>query len=84
MSKAKDAVITVKSVFNGTKTDRQAFIDLILQRQPKTHEVQTAYHERTSNENTLLNRKEIVDGNPKIGYNDGTPNMRYTQANGGI
>ncbi len=78
MSKAKDAVITVKSVFNGTKTDRQAFIDLILQRQPKIRDT------RTSNENILLNGKEIVDENPKIGYNDGTPNMRYTQANGGI
>ena len=78
MSKAKDAVITVKSVFNGTKTDRQAFIDLILQRQPKICDT------RTSNENILLNRKEIVDENPKIRYNDGTPNMRYTQANGGI
>lgn len=77
MSKAKDAVITVKSVFNGTKTDRQAFIDLILQRQPKIRDT------RTSNENILLNGKEIVDENPKIGYNDGTPNMRYTQANGG-
>lgn len=77
MSKAKDAVITVKSVFNGTKTDRQAFIDLILQRQPKICDT------RTSNENILLNRKEIVDENPKIGYNDGTPNMRYTQATGG-
>ncbi len=75
MSKAKDAVITVKSVFNGTKTDRQAFIDLILQRQQQT---------TLQNENILLNRKEIVDENPKIGYNDGTPNMRYTQANGGI
>ena len=74
MSKAKDAVITVKSVFNGTKTDRQAFIDLILQRQQQT---------TLQNENILLNRKEIVDENPKIGYNDGTPNMRYTQANGG-
>lgn len=73
MSKAKDAVITVKSVFNGTKTDRQAFIDLILQRQPKIRDT------RTSNENILLNGKEIVDENPKIGYNDGTPNMRYTQ-----
>ena len=77
MSKAKDAVITVTSVFNGTKTDRQAFIDLILQRQPKIRET------RTSNENILLNRKEIVDADPKIGYNDGTPNMRYTQATGG-
>ncbi len=77
MSKAKDAVITVKSVFNGTKTDRQAFIDLILQRQPKIRDT------RTSNENVLLNGKEIVDENPKIGYNDGTPNMRYTQATGG-
>ena len=77
MSKAKDAVITVKSVFNGTKTDRQAFIDLILQRQPKIRDT------RTSNENISLNRKEIVDENPKIGYNDGTPNMRYTQATGG-
>ena len=70
MNKAKDAVITVKSVFNGTKTDRQAFIDLILQRQQQT---------TLQNENILLNRKEIVDENPKIGYNDGTPNMRYTQ-----
>lgn len=75
MSKAKDAVITVKSVFNGTKTDRQAFIDLILQRQQQT---------TLQNENILLNRKETVDDNPKIGYNDGTPNMRYTQVNGGI
>ena len=74
MSKAKDAVITVKSVFNGTKTDRQTFIDLILQRQQQT---------TLQNENILLNRKEIVDENPKIGYNDGTPNMRYTQATGG-
>ena len=74
MSKAKDAVITVKSVFNGTKTDRQAFIDLILQRQQQTN---------VQNENIILNRKEIVDENPKIGYNDGTPNMRYTQATGG-
>ncbi|MBQ2726473.1 MAG: hypothetical protein IJF78_12285 [Clostridia bacterium] len=74
MNKAKDAVITVKSVFNGTKTDRQAFIDLILQRQQQT---------TLQNENILLNRKEIVDENPKIGYNDGTPNMRYTQATGG-
>lgn len=77
MSKAKDAVITVKSVFNGTKTDRQAFIDLILQRQPKIRDT------RTSNENILLNRKEIVDADPNVRYNDGTPNMRYTQATGG-
>ena len=74
MNKAKDAVITVKSVFSGTKTDRQAFIDLILQRQQQT---------TLQNENILLNRKETVDDNPKTGYNDGTPNMRYTQATGG-
>ena len=74
MSKAKDAVITVKSVFNGTKTDRQAFIDLILQRQQQTN---------LQNENVLLNRKKIVDADPNVRYNDGTPNMRYTQATGG-
>ena len=74
MSKAKDAVITVKSVFSGTKTDRQAFIDLILQRQQQT----------SLQNNNIINRKETVDETSKMGYNDGTPNMRYTQANGGI
>ena len=77
MGKAKDAVITVKSVFNGTKTDRQAFIDLILQRQPKIRDT------RSSNENMILNRKESVDADPNVRYNGGTPNMRYTQAMGG-
>lgn len=77
MSKAKDAVITVKSVFNGTKTDRQAFIDLILQRQPKIRDT------RISNENMILNRKDIIDSDRNPGYNDDTPNMRYTQATGG-
>ena len=32
MIKTKDAVITVKSVYDGDKTDRQAFIELILQK----------------------------------------------------
>ena len=35
MTKAKDAVITVKSIYDGDRTDRQAFIELILQRQQK-------------------------------------------------
>ena len=35
MIKTKDAVITVKSVYDGDKTDRQAFIELILQKQQR-------------------------------------------------
>ncbi len=70
MAKRKEPVITVKSVFHGTKTDRQAFIELILQRQ-------------LQDKNNIINRKETVDAEPNLRYNEGTPIMRYTQANGG-
>ena len=33
MAKKKEPVITVRSVFVGTRTDRQAFIDLILEKE---------------------------------------------------
>lgn len=32
MAKAKEPVITVSTVFSGRQTDRQAFIDLIMQK----------------------------------------------------
>ena len=32
MAKAKEPVITVSTVFSGKQTDRQAFIDLIMQK----------------------------------------------------
>ena len=32
MAKAKEPVITVSTVFAGRKTDRQAFLDLIIQK----------------------------------------------------
>ena len=32
MAKAKEPVITVSTVFSGKQTDRQAFIDLIIQK----------------------------------------------------
>ena len=53
MTKAKDAVITVKSVYDGDRTDRQAFIELILQRQQKLRN-------EPRNENNILNRKENI------------------------
>ena len=53
MTKAKDAVITVKSIYDGDRTDRQAFIELILQRQQKLRN-------EPRNENNILNRKENV------------------------
>lgn len=77
MIKPKDAVITVKSVYDGNKTDRQAFIELILQRQQKLREM------RASNENNILIRKETVDAAQNMRYNDCTPDMRYAQPNGG-
>ena len=77
MMKVKDAVITVKSVYDGNKTDRQAFIELILQRQQKLREM------RASNENNILIRKETVDAAQNMRYNDCTPDMRYTQQDGG-
>ncbi len=70
MVKKKEPVITVKSVFHGTKTDRQAFMELILQRQ-------------LQDENNIINRKKTVDEDPVLRYNESTPMMRYTQANGG-
>ena len=77
MIKPKDAVITVKSVYDGNKTDRQAFIELILQRQQKLREM------RASNENNILIRKETVDAAQNMRYNDCTPDMRYAQQDGG-
>ena len=76
MTKAKDAVITVKSVYDGNKTDRQAFIELILQRQK-------ALRNELQNENNILIRKETVDAAQNMRYNDCTPDMRYAQPNGG-
>lgn len=38
MTKAKDAVITVKSIYDGDRTDRQAFIELILQKTAEAQE----------------------------------------------
>ena len=63
MIKAKDAVITVKSVYDGDKTDRQAFIELILQRQ---------------DENNILKRKKPIDGDSNREYNYITPDAVYT------
>ena len=65
MTKAKDAVITVKSVY------RQAFIELILQRQQKLRN-------EPRNENDILNRKENVDGDRNQTYNYITPDAVYT------
>ena len=62
MTKPKDAVITVKSVYDGDRTDRQAFIELILQRQQKLRD-------EPRNENNILNRKENVDGDRNQTYN---------------
>ncbi len=74
MSRAKDAEITVTSVFSGIKTDRQAFIELILQRQLITH--------RGQHENNLSNVVKTVDGEKNMEYNGDTPDMRYTQKRG--
>ena len=74
MTKAKDAVITVKSVYDGDRTDRQAFIELILQRQQKLRN-------EPRNENNILNRKETVDGDRNQTYNI-LLLMRYTQPDG--
>ena len=63
MIKTKDAVITVKSVYDGDKTDRQAFIELILQKQ---------------NENNILKRKKTIDGDLNREYNYITPDAVYT------
>ncbi len=74
MSRPKDAEITVMSVFDGTKTDRQAFIELILQRQLITH--------RGQRKNNLSNVAETVDCKKKMEYNGDNPDMRYTQKRG--
>lgn len=63
MIKTKDAVITVKSVYDGDKTDRQAFIELILQRQ---------------DENNILKRNKPIDGDRNREYNYITPDAVYT------
>ena len=67
MTKAKDAVITVKSVYDGDRT----FIELILQRQQKLRN-------EPRNENNILNRKENVDGDRNQTYNYITPDAVYT------
>ncbi len=74
MSKPKDAEITVTSVFDGTKTDRQAFIELILQRQLIT--------QRGQHENNLSNVADTVDGEKNMEYNGDTPDMRYARERG--
>ncbi len=74
MSRVKDAVITVTSVFDGTKTDKQAFIELILQRQLITH--------RGQHKNNLSNVAEAVDGEKNMEYNGDTPDMRYARERG--
>ncbi len=74
MSRPKDAEITVMSVFDGTKTAKQAFIELILQRQLIKH--------RGQRKNNLSNVAETVDGDKKMEYNGDTPDMRYTQKRG--
>ena len=71
MIKMKDAVITVKSVYDGNKTDRQAFMELILQKQK-------ALRNEPRNENNILNRKETVDGVPDMRYNEYTSDAVYT------
>ena len=63
MIKTKDAVITVKSVYDGDKTDRQAFIELILQKR---------------NENNILKRKKTLTATG-IGSIIILLLMRYTQ-----
>ena len=63
MIKTKDAVITVKSVYDGDKTDRQAVIELILQKR---------------NENNILKRKKTIDGDRNREYNYITPDAVYT------
>ena len=65
MTKPKDAVITVKSVYDGDRTDRQAFIELILQRQQKLRD-------------EPRNGKENVDGDRNQTYNYITPDAVYT------
>jgi len=77
MSKKKEPVIRVKDVFEGTKTERQAFIGLILHRQQQT---ELRVNETDDIKNDIINRKKIIDGHSYIRYNDRTPNMRYTQA----
>ena len=71
MIKTKDAVITVKSVYDGDKTDRQAFIELILQKQQMLRN-------EPRNENDILNSKETVDGDRNQTYNYITPDAVYT------
>ena len=71
MIKTKDAVITLKSVYDGDRTDRQAFIELILQRQQKLRN-------EPRNENNISNRKENVDGDRNQTYNYFTPDAVYT------
>ena len=71
MIKTKDAVITVKSVYDGDRTDRQAFIELILQRQQKLRN-------EPRNENNILKRKKTIDGDSNREYNYITPDAVYT------
>lgn len=71
MTKAKDAVITVKSIYDGDRTDRQAFIELILQKQQKLRD-------EHRNENNILKRKKTIDGDSNREYNYITPDAVYT------
>ena len=71
MTKAKDAVITVKSIYDGDRTDRQAFIELILQKQQRLRD-------EPRNENNILKRKKTIDGDRNREYNYITPDAVYT------
>jgi len=52
MAKAKEPVITVSTIFAGRQTDRQAFIDLILQKRESEKSHIDSIKLRTYNEIT--------------------------------
>lgn len=60
MAKTQEPVITVRAVFAGTRTDRQAFIDLILEKRKFTVDM---------NDNNPYNKV-----NPNRGVHGGTEN----------
>ena len=63
--------LVCRLLLDGDRTDRQAFIELILQRQQKLRN-------EPRNENNILNRKENVDGDRNQTYNYITPDAVYT------
>lgn len=62
MAKPKDPVITVSTVFAGKQSDRQAFLDLILQK-----------HEIVKSQSILDNKKptQYNEDTPKRGIHSG-------------